>query len=228
MFWPWFTIRNIFCIAPKLYVLIGKLEIKQYLVFVQLPTCVRLFVTPWTAACQASLSLTISWSLLKFMFIASAMPSSHLILGTLFSFCPQSFCASGTFPMSCLGNTRYLLRKIGNIKGAFHLKMSTVKDKNCRDLVDAAEKAMASHSSTLAWKLPWTEEPGGLQSMWAHRVGHDWSDLSAAAAVDAEKIKKRWKEYVEELYKKDLNEPDFYDGVVSLPGPFWSAMSSGL
>ena len=147
--------------------------------------------------------------------------------GTLFSFCPQFFCASGTFPMSCLGNTRYLLRKIGNIKGTFHLKMSTVKDKNCRDLVDALEKAMASHSSTLAWKLPWTEEPGGLQSMWSHRVGHDWSDLSAAAAVDAEKIKKRWKEYVEELYKKDLNEPDFYDGVVSLQGPFWSAMSSG-
>ena len=39
------------------------------------------------------------------------------------------------------------------------------------------EKAMASHSSTLAWKIPWTEEPGGLQSMELQRVGHDWSDL---------------------------------------------------
>ena len=38
------------------------------------------FVTPWTAACRASLSLTISWSLPKFMSIASVMPSSHLIL----------------------------------------------------------------------------------------------------------------------------------------------------
>ena len=44
------------------------------------------------------------------------------------------------------------------------------------------EKAMAPHSSTLAWKIPWTEEPGGLQSMGSHRVGHDWSDLAAAAA----------------------------------------------
>ena len=35
------------------------------------------------------------------------------------------------------------------------------------------EKEMASHSSTLAWKIPWTEEPGGLQSMGSHRVGHD-------------------------------------------------------
>ena len=34
---------------------------------------------------------------------------------------------------------------------------------------------MAPHSSTLAWKIPWTEEPGGLQSMGSHRVGHDWA-----------------------------------------------------
>ena len=34
------------------------------------------------------------------------------------------------------------------------------------------EKAMAPHSSTLAWKIPWTEEPGGLLSMGSHRVGH--------------------------------------------------------
>ena len=36
------------------------------------------------------------------------------------------------------------------------------------------EKAMAPHSSTLAWKIPWTEEPGGLQSMGPQRVRHDW------------------------------------------------------
>ena len=34
---------------------------------------------------------------------------------------------------------------------------------------------MAPHSSTLAWKIPWTEEPGGLQSMGSLRVGHDWA-----------------------------------------------------
>ena len=37
------------------------------------------------------------------------------------------------------------------------------------------EKTMAPHSSTLAWKIPWTEEPGGLQSMGLLRVGHDWA-----------------------------------------------------
>ena len=44
---------------------------------------------------------------------------------------------------------------------------------------------MATHSSVLAWRIPWTEKPGGLQSMGSHRVGHDWSDLAAAAAAAA-------------------------------------------
>ena len=44
-------------------------------------------------------------------------------------------------------------------------------------------------------------------------------DRNRRDLVDTEKIKKRWKEYMEELYKKDLNEPDYYDGVVSLPEP---------
>ena len=38
---------------------------------------------------------------------------------------------------------------------------------------DPLEKEMATHSGTLAWKIPWTEEPGGLQSMGSQRVGHD-------------------------------------------------------
>ena len=46
-----------------------------------------------------------------------------------------------------------------------------------------SEKAMAPHSSTLAWKIPWTEEPGGLSSMGSYRVGHNRSDLAAAAAA---------------------------------------------
>ena len=39
----------------------------------------------------------------------------------------------------------------------------------------SVEKAMATHSSILAWKIPWTEEPGRLQSMGSKRVGHDWA-----------------------------------------------------
>ena len=38
---------------------------------------------------------------------------------------------------------------------------------------DPLEKGMATHSSTLAWRIPWTEEPGGLQSMGSQRVRHD-------------------------------------------------------
>jgi len=40
---------------------------------------------------------------------------------------------------------------------------------------------MATHSSVLAWRIPGTREPGGLPSMGSHRVGHNWSDLAAAA-----------------------------------------------
>ena len=40
---------------------------------------------------------------------------------------------------------------------------------------DPLEKEMVPHSSTIAWKIPWTEEPGRLQSMGSQRVGHDWA-----------------------------------------------------
>ena len=67
---------------------------------VQLLSHVQLFVTPWTAAQPASLTITNSWSLLKFMSVESVMPSNYLI------FCPplivllQSFPASESFPVS--------------------------------------------------------------------------------------------------------------------------------
>ena len=44
-----------------------------------------------------------------------------------------------------------------------------------------SEKAMATHSSVLAWRIPGTEEPGGQLSMGLHRVRYNWSDLAAAA-----------------------------------------------
>ena len=43
---------------------------------------------------------------------------------------------------------------------------------------------MAPHSSVLAWRIPGMVEPGGLPSMGSHRVGHDWSDLAAAVAMN--------------------------------------------
>ena len=47
---------------------------------------------------------------------------------------------------------------------------------------DPLEEEMAIHSSILAWRIPWTEERGGFQSIGLHRVGHDLSDSAAAAA----------------------------------------------
>ena len=49
---------------------------------------------------------------------------------------------------------------------------------------DPLEEDMATHSSILAWRIPWTEEPGGLQSMDSPRVGHDWSDLARMVPYD--------------------------------------------
>ena len=69
-------------------------------VVIQSPSRVWLVVTPWTAAYQASLSFIISWSLPKFMSIASWCHLAILSSDALFSFWPQSFLASGTFPMS--------------------------------------------------------------------------------------------------------------------------------
>ena len=54
-------------------------------------------------------------------------------------------------------------------------RLSTVREIWVRSLgeEDTLEKEMATHSSTLAWKIPWTEEPDRLQSMGLQRVGHD-------------------------------------------------------
>ena len=65
----------------------------------------------------------------------------------------------------------------------------------------ALEKEMATHSSVLAWRIPWTGEPGRLPSVGSHRVGHDWSDLEAAAAAAA---------------------------ILFIPSQFWGLLGSGL
>ena len=72
---------------------------KAFVVVIQLPSHVLLFLTPWTAAYQAPLSITISHSLLKSTSIDSVMLANHLICPPISS-CPQSFPASGSFPIS--------------------------------------------------------------------------------------------------------------------------------
>ena len=54
----------------------------------------------------------------------------------------------------------------------------------------ALEKEMATHSSVLAWRIPGTGEPRGLPSLGSHRVGHDWSNLAAAAACISQILSK--------------------------------------
>uniref|UniRef100_A0A4W2I334 RNA-directed DNA polymerase n=1 Tax=Bos indicus x Bos taurus TaxID=30522 RepID=A0A4W2I334_BOBOX len=152
-----------------------------------------------------------------------------------------------------------------------------VQDSQSRALNQARallmEKAMASHFSTFAWKIPWTEEPGGLQSMGSleldtterlhfhfslscieegngnplqcsclenPRDGEAWwaaisgvaqsrtqlkrlssssrallKDRNGMDLTEAEDIKKKWQKYTEELYKKDLHDPDNHDGVIT-------------
>ena len=72
-----------------------------------------------------------------------------------------------------MGKTRDLFKKISDTEGTFHAKMGTIKDRNGMDLTQAGEKAMATHSSVLAWRIPGTGEPGGLLSLGSHRVGRD-------------------------------------------------------
>ena len=87
----------------SIYILkIMNFHLNTAVVVVQSPTHVQLFKIPWTAAPQASLSLTITHSLPKFTSMVSGMPSNHLILCCPLLLLPQSFLASGSFPMSWL------------------------------------------------------------------------------------------------------------------------------
>ena len=77
---------------------------------------------------------------------------------------------------------------------------------------------MATHSSTLAWKIPWMEEPGRLQSMGSHRVRHNWSDLAAVAATE-NYIESPWSSraracHLSENYMPLKNNSMFYQALV--------------
>ena len=97
----WF-IHYYYVINASLDLFLKAKEIKAKInvVVVQSLSRVQLFATPWAIACQAPLSFTVSWSLLRFMSIELVMLSNHLVLCHLpFSFCVQSFPSSGSFPM---------------------------------------------------------------------------------------------------------------------------------
>ena len=106
-----------------------------------------------------------------------------------FSSCPQSLPASESFPMSQLfawGGQSFSFSIIPSKEtpGLISFRMDWLDLLELRLLLcPDLEKAMATHSSTLAWRIPRTGEPGGLPSMGSHRVGHDWSNLAAAEAA---------------------------------------------
>ena len=153
---------------------------KQSLLVVQSPSCVWLFVTPWTAAQQASLSLTISQSLpnTDVHCISDAIQPSHPLTPS----CALSlFPASGTFPMSWLfalddQNTRALASPSVlpmSIQGCFSLELTSLiylLSKGLSGVCSSTtawrhqffggnsclplEEGMATHSSILAWRIP--------------------------------------------------------------------------
>ena len=132
---------------------------------------VWIFATPWTAACQASLSITNSLRFLKLMYIDSVMPSNHLILCRSFS-CPQFPPASGSFPVSQLFKSAG--QSIGtsasasvlpmNIQGWFPLGLT--------GLISLQSKGLSRvFSSTIVQKHQFF----GLQpSLWSSSHIHAW------------------------------------------------------
>ena len=143
---------------------------------------VRLFVTLWTAARQAPLSITNSRSLLKLMSIESVMPSTHLTLCrpllllplyTLYLSVNAYGEGNGTpFQYSCLENPMDGGAWWAAVHGVTKSRMR-LSDFTFTFHFHASEKEMAPHSRILAWRIPGTGEPGGLPSMGSHRVGHD-------------------------------------------------------
>ena len=97
----WHFWSNLQIVSWSLLIYVYQYQCTQFS-SVQSLSRVRLFVTPWIAAHQASLSITNSWSLPKLMSIELVMPSSHLILCRPLLLLPQSLPASESFPMSQL------------------------------------------------------------------------------------------------------------------------------
>ena len=107
-------------------------------------------MTPWTAACQASLSFTVSWSLLKLMSIELVMLSNHLIHLIPFSSCLQSFPVSGYFPMNWLFVSGG--QSIWTDNNSFiYIQNCYIKNKCHEAAPDASSSRPLCHCSLLAW-----------------------------------------------------------------------------
>ena len=88
-------------------------------------------------------------------------------------------------------------------------RLSTMRETQVQAMgwEDPLEKEMAIHSSTIAWKIPWTEEPGRLQSMGLQRVGHNWAtSLSLYDICHKTTVAKRWFAFCFPTAKRNWSE----------------------
>ena len=126
----------------------------------KLLSCVRLLVTPWTVAHQAPPSMGFArqecWS-------GVPLPSPNSEISQ-----SQRDKYSNLYTILLI----WLPLVAQTVK-----RLSTMRETWVQALgwEDPLEKEMTIHSSTIAWKIPWTEEPGRLQSIGSQRVGHDWA-----------------------------------------------------
>ena len=132
-----------------------------------------LFLSWWFCSCTDLLTVTVN-----------PAPSWASILNTLPPKSLSWFCNYGLPPLSvispwyfgiclyCFITQQCLTRVAQRLK-----RLPGMRETQVRSLgrEDPLEKEMATHSSTLAWRIPWREEPGRLQSMGSQRVRHDWA-----------------------------------------------------
>ena len=171
-------------------------KVNRWVAIVQLLSHVRFFANPWTAACQTSMSFTISQSLLKLMSTELIMPSNYLILCHPLLLLPLIWVVRSSYLTIFLYIWVSLVAQL--VKNLPEMQETLVwflgqDDAWSRDRLpipvfvaslvaqtarnppamwktwvwslgweDPLEKEMAAPSSILAWRIPWTEEPGGL------------------------------------------------------------------
>ena len=121
---------------------------------VQSFSCVRLFVTPWIGVTQSLFVTPMDWS-------TPGFPVHHQL--------PQ-------FTQTHVHHVGDAIQPSHPLSSPSSPAFNLSQHQDLFQLVSSLhpEKAVAPYSSTLAWRIPWTEEPGRLQSMGSLKVGHDW------------------------------------------------------
>ena len=123
---------------------------------------------PWTVACKAlfmEFPMQEYWSGLPFPFQGD-LPDPGIE--------PMSLALAGRFLLLSQQGIPFMKNSQWDLPLPPQTSTLNVSPGWHQDII-VSEKAMATHSSTLAWKIPWTEEPGSLQSMGSQRVRHDWA-----------------------------------------------------